>query len=64
MVRRPDSECIKLPDGTVKVLVEGTHRAHVVRVTDETVPDAGKKRYAISLSIQSQSILSKVDSSE
>src|SRR5438477_852025 len=28
-------QMLKLPDGTVKVLVEGTHRAHIVRVTDE-----------------------------
>src|SRR5712671_4863576 len=28
-------QMLKLPDGTVKVLVEGTHRARVVRVTDE-----------------------------
>jgi len=28
-------QMLKLPDGTVKVLVEGTQRAQVVRVTDE-----------------------------
>src|SRR5262245_22955813 len=28
-------QMLKLPDGTVKVLVEGTQRAHLVRVTDE-----------------------------
>ena len=29
-------QLLKLPDGTVKVLVEGSHRAKVVRYTDET----------------------------
>jgi ATP-dependent Lon protease len=34
--QRGDSlQMLKLPDGTVKVLVEGTQRAHVVRVIDE-----------------------------
>src|SRR5438067_1712793 len=28
-------QMLKLPDGTVKVLVEGTQRAQIVRVTDE-----------------------------
>src|SRR6476619_3990154 len=28
-------QMLKLPDGTVKVLVEGAHRARVVRVADE-----------------------------
>src|SRR6188508_1787908 len=28
-------QMLKLPDGTVKVLVEGAHRARVMRVTDE-----------------------------
>src|SRR5947207_6788561 len=28
-------QMLKLPDGTVKVLVEGTQRARIIRVTDE-----------------------------
>src|SRR6266404_4513936 len=28
-------QMLKLPDGTVKVLVEGTHRAQIVEVSDE-----------------------------
>lgn len=37
-------QMLKLPDGTVKVLVEGTQRAHILGIVDERINFAAKAR--------------------